>query len=70
MKVKDYHLVRHPDGSRDVILTGDGQQETIHFPKGEEMDFMATHQQVHYEKPIYYRDGLLTTEAEPVGEGE
>ena len=70
MRVEHYHLKRYSDGTRDIILTDGSQEEIINFPQGGELDFIATADQLRNEKPIYYRAGLLTTEPEPVGEGE
>lgn len=67
MRVKNYHLKRYADGSREIILSEDSHSEVMTFAKDDAMDFMATVDQLRNEKPIYYRDGLLTTEPQPVG---
>jgi len=71
MKVSKYVLTRFPNSDRVINLSSeDGQTAKIEYPKGEEQIFLADTDMLRNEKPIYFRNGVLTTEQEPVGENE
>lgn len=69
MLVSNYVATRLPGGEKQItIFSEDGQVSTIACLN--DLDFLTTCDLLRNEKPLYFRDNLLTTSQEPVGEEE